>query len=158
MPAIKKEEIPFASGVLSSKVPRLELIPYEGLVRTAARFELGIERKGEGKAWNATSKNQDCLTDLPFILARIGHVLHHASRLEAKLLGQIADDGDDDAGAIGWSGMFLCCATKALKEAKSQKNCSACGGLGTIQYSHGPSDPVHPTECPACKGTGRSKL
>lgn len=141
----EKKEIPFASGVSSSKVPRLELMPYEALVRTAARYEAGIERKGDA-AWNALSKNQECLTDRAFIMARLGHVLHHASRLQAKLLGYIPDDGDDDAAAIAWAGQFLCCATAALAKQTALKNCSACGGVGHIEEIGA---------CPACKGTGK---
>ena len=45
------EEIPFAGGkVTSSRVPPLHLIPTVCLERTAERFRLGVERKGE-KAW-----------------------------------------------------------------------------------------------------------
>jgi hypothetical protein len=108
-------EVPMAGGVVtSSKIPPLHLIPTEALVRTATRFELGIERKGEDKAWNACSANQSCLTDKQFVLNRLGHVILHAMSLRDKILRGAPMEGDDDAGAIAWSGAFLCCATKAL--------------------------------------------
>ncbi len=110
-------EVPMAGGVVtSSKIPALHLIPTEALLRTAARFELGIERKGADKAWNACSENQSCLSDKQFVLDRIGHVILHALSLRDKVLRNAPLDGDDDAGAIAWSGAFLCCATKALDD------------------------------------------
>lgn len=114
-------EIPMAGGIVSSsKIPALQLIPTEGMTRTAARFECGIERKGEDKAWNACSANQSCLTNKKFILERIGHVLLHALSLRDKIMRDAPMDGDDDAAAISWSGMFLCCATKALDDANKR--------------------------------------
>ena len=119
-----KEEITFKSGAKSSREPRFELIPYEGSVRIARRFELGIERKGEA-SWNALS-SQTPLTDMEFIMSRLGHVVNHAKKLQAIINGEIPDDGDDHAAAIGWSGYFLCSVTRALTEkaitrAKSRK-------------------------------------
>lgn len=104
----------FASGVASSKDPRLDLIPYGSLARLADRFELGIERKGD-KAWNSSSTNTAPLTDEAFIIDRAMHAVKHAYRLIDKLRGKISDDGDDDAAAIMWAGAFLCEATAALE-------------------------------------------
>ncbi len=143
------EEQFLANGTFaSSKQPRLELIPYEAEVRFARRFELGIERKGD-KAWNALSRERNwvALTDKATVLERCGHVIHHARRLTAILSGEIQDDGDDHAAAIGWGACFLACATAALKQ---QKNCSACGGTGT--WTDKTTDP-----CPACQGSGKER-
>lgn len=140
-------EIPMAGGIVSSsECPRLELIPTEAQVRRAARYELGIVRKRD-KAWNALSGNQACLTDKDFVLQRIGHGIKHLMLLRDKIVADKPMDGDDDAAALGWTADFLCCATRALAEAKPQLNCSACGGDGCIQEIG--------RTCPACKGTGK---
>lgn len=97
------EEKRYSKG---SKIPRLELIPREALVRLAARFELGVVNY-QDKAWNGLSPNQECLADQEMAIARAAHVLDHASKLIAILSGQIPDDGDDHAGAILWAGAFL---------------------------------------------------
>ena len=142
----KAPEVPMAGGaVTSSKIPRLDYIPTEASVRLAERFEKGVERKGIDKAWNALSKDQQVLTDIPFILERIGHVKYHADKLRDKILAGTPLSGDDDAGAIAWGGAFLCCATKALAD---QKGCSACGGEGAIKGA---------SACPACKGSGKQR-
>jgi hypothetical protein len=110
-------EVKFASGGTGSKEPRLELIPYEALIRMAKRFELGIERRPDGSAWNALSENfHRCLTDKPFILARAAHTAQHAMKLKAILAGEMEDDGDDHAGAVLWGGAFLACATKLTQK------------------------------------------
>ena len=89
----KPEEVSYGSAS-SSKMPPFKLLPYAALLRIIRRFELGIERKGD-KAWNALSKNQDCLTNLDFVIERCGHAAHHAMKLKAILAGEIPDDGDD---------------------------------------------------------------
>lgn len=149
MPDQNAPEVPLAGGIVSSSaIPGFHLIPTEALTRLAARFELGLERKGD-KAWNAITDNQQCLTARDFVLSRIDHVIGHAMKLRDKLVRGMPLD-DDDAGAIIWGGAFLCCATAA----KPAANCSACGGTGKI---HGRSQ-NHPKPCPACQGTGKSKL
>lgn len=112
-------EISFARGIVTSSIcTRLELLPTEAMERRARRYELGIEQKGEDKAWNALSKNQNCLTDRKFFLNRIGHAMKHLNNLRDKLL---SDDDDfeinglgDDAAAIAWFADFACCATKMI--------------------------------------------
>jgi len=113
--------VKFSGGKGSSSAqPRFELVPTEALVRLVERFELGIERRPDGSAWNALSGNQEVLVDRDFILNRIGHLIGHALRLRDKVsTGKPL--GDDDAGAIIWAGAFLCCATKALAEGLDSK-------------------------------------
>ena len=149
MPDEKAPEVSMAGGlVTSSAIPGFHRIPTEAMRRLAARFDYGVERKGEDKAWNACSNNQVVLTNKAFILERIGHVINHALKLRDKIVsGKSGMDGDDDAGAVIWGGAFLCSATKALSEAIS---CSACGGTGKFLDTGNP--------CPACKGSGKSKL
>ena len=117
--------IAFAGGkATSSKIPRFDLIPREALVRLADRFKAGIERHKE-KAWNALSDNQECLQDVDMILARVGHVIDHATKLRDMLvqcgavksgsLGSTEFIGDDDAAAILWGGAFLVCACPVAK-------------------------------------------
>lgn len=149
MPNDDAVKVKFPSGGTSSPAPRLELIPREALVRLASRFQLGIDNRPDGSAWHALSPNfTKPLTDKPFLLNRIGHAIDHLSKLHAILTGQMADDGDDHAGAVGWAFCFLACATAEL--AKPKKNCSACGGSGSIETRSDCSD----RRCPACKGTG----
>ena len=80
-------------------------------------------------------------------------------RLKAILSGEIPDDGDDHAGALGWSACFLACATEALERQKS-KNCSACSGTGkTGEWNGIPAKWVLGNNpCPACKGTGKQRF
>ncbi len=137
-------EITMAGGqVSSSQIPGFHLIPTEALVRLAMRFDAGVERKRE-KAWNAITPNQEVLTNREFILHRIGHIVGHSSRLRDKIIMGNPMDGDDDAGALIWGGAFLCCATRALENARRKPNCSACGGTGKFLNSD--------RECPACRG------
>lgn len=112
-------KVTFPSGVTSSKIPRFDLIPRNALIGLAGRFELGEETHKEN-TWNA-STSQDCLTDKAFILARAGHAIDHAFKLIAKLHGRLPDNGDDDASAIAWAGIFLFEAIAALKKEKEGK-------------------------------------
>lgn len=111
------EQIPLAGGAaLSSKIPRLELIPTIALEECAERFELGIKRKKE-KSWNALSDNQQVLRDKEFILNRIGHVIYHAMKLRDVIANGDMDElaeGDNHASAIMWGGCFLISAKNAL--------------------------------------------
>jgi hypothetical protein len=114
---IHPEQIAMAGGkAASSKIPRFDYIPTIALEMTAARFELGVARKGD-KAWNALSNNQEVLTDKEFLIERCAHIIHHALKLRDKLQANDLEgmSKDDDASAIVWGGMFLQCATNALK-------------------------------------------
>lgn len=185
MPNEGAKEVLMAGGKLSSsELEEFHLIPFEPLRRLAARFALGRDRKRE-KAWNATSSNQDALRDVPFALSRIDHTIAHCMKLRDKLVsGEDLLFGDDDAGGIIWGGAYLCCATVAIQAAKTPtlvpvlRNCSACGGLKTVDVKracgscagwattvpgdciscHGSRTVSIPEECPACKGSGKSKL
>jgi len=101
--------------VASTKGPAYHLIPTAALNKLAERFELGIERKGD-KAWNATSNNQDCLTDKDLLIERCSHIIHHALKLRDQL--QDSSRGEesiqDNAAAVMWGGAFLVCAGNAL--------------------------------------------
>ena len=150
-------EVEFAGGkASSSRVPPLHLIPTLCLEKTAERFRLGIERKGE-KSWNAISDNQEVLTDLDFLLERTSHIVHHALRLRDKVITYRADPAaglrllaeDDDASAIVWGGMFLQCAVEALRDAQDVRPCvpsdetvqepgEAAGA--SVQTGRGPDD------------------
>lgn len=117
----RDKEIDFGNAS-SSKQPRWDVVPRRALLRLIQRFEMGLERKGD-KAWHARSQNQDCLTNHEFVVSRIVHVINHAYALLDKLEGRIPDDGDDDAGAIAWGGIFLCEATdaKRIKELAAKR-------------------------------------
>lgn len=107
--------VQFSSGMTSSKVPRYDLIPPWALRRLAGRFETGLEKHKE-KTWNARKAKHPSLTDLEVVRYRICHVIEHANKLLEKLDGVRPDDGDDDASAIAWGGIFLCEATDELRE------------------------------------------
>jgi hypothetical protein len=100
----------------SSNKPSFYLIPYEALVGVANRFQLG-EDKHKPKAWNALS-SQEGLKDKEWIRSRVAHIIHHAYTYLQKVEGIIPDDGDDDASAITWGGMFLFEAKRASTESK----------------------------------------
>lgn len=108
------KSVEFKSGAASTKVPRLDLIPYEALCRLADRFELGLERHKE-KSWNAR-QNQQALEDKEWVIARAVHTIHHALKYIEKLEGRLADDGDDDAAAIMWAGACLIMAKKVQQK------------------------------------------
>jgi hypothetical protein len=98
-----------ACGASSSVVPRFNLIPLSSLLRLTKRYELGSVKHGDFN-WKKGLRNRDYTID------RANHVIHHALKLIAKIQGFIPDDGDDDAAAIAWGGMFLCEAIDALKK------------------------------------------
>ncbi len=111
----RTEEVDFGNAT-SSKQPRWDLVPRRALLRLVKRFEMGQERKGD-KAWNGRSTNQDVLLNREFVASRVAHVINHAYALLDKLEGRLDDDGDDDAAAIAWGGIFLCEVTDATKNA-----------------------------------------
>lgn len=97
--------------VTSTKLARFELIPKSALISLADRFELGIERKGEG-AWNTlTLQNSDCTTDKAFAIERLSHCIHHCYDAIYKLIHEGdnpgKEAGEEDAGAILFAGAVL---------------------------------------------------
>lgn len=139
-----KKEIDQAGGLVSSsEIDDFAYITTHSLQRLAYRCKIGVQRKGD-KAWNATTSNHDCLTNIDFAINRISHVIGHALALRDKLVkakhtGEFHLDKDhDDAAAIMWSGMLFCEVTNAIehKEHKEHKikipliDCEACGGTG----------------------------
>lgn len=106
-------EVKHAGGIVSSsKVPALHLIPTEALLCLAERFEVGTERKGEG-AWNALTKNQQCLDDNAFLIERCSHIIRHTMLLRDQLAHGFNDEEDspyENAGAIIFGGALMACA------------------------------------------------
>ncbi len=111
-------QVHFAGGKASSSKAGApyHLIPTISNKRIAQRFQLGIDRRPDGTAWNAISENQECLVDKAFVYDRITHVIEHAQNLRDKIAAGKPMEGDDDAAAIGWASHFLCCATDALSK------------------------------------------
>lgn len=109
------EQVPMSGGkVLSSHIPRWELIPTVAIDCLADRFAAGIERKGD-KSWNAIATNQDAIMYKKFLLDRCAHIARHAMLLRDKLLlGDIDPSDDDDAGAILFGGALMACATRRM--------------------------------------------
>lgn len=112
-----EEKTASKSGATSSKIPRFDYIPMIGLIALARRYEKGVEKHGADN-W------RKALTDVDYVCERMGHVIDHAYKAIEKLRGRLPDDGDDDAGAIAWGGMFLAEA----KAAMAQKRCPLCRG------------------------------
>lgn len=97
-----------AKGATSSRVPRVDLIPYRAIVRLAARFEYGLQRHGLDN-WRKG------LGDEEYMLERAAHVALHALQFINKRRGYLLDDGEDDIGAILWGGAFLAEAIEHIK-------------------------------------------
>lgn len=100
----------FKSGVTSTKQPRLSLIPHNGLVNAAVRFELGLERHG-AKAWNNLSTNQEALDDKEWLIERCSHAIEHLYRLIDNLkrpdIDRNTERGLEDSGAVAWCGLVI---------------------------------------------------
>jgi hypothetical protein len=103
------------SGAKSSLAPRFDLLPRRALERVAARYEKGLPRYGRNN-WRKG------LTDKDYIVERIAHVIGHCYKLIEKLESPVVLkhlNADDDAGAIGWGGLFVC---EALCEMEAQND------------------------------------
>lgn len=90
------------------------MIPIEGLIRAANRFELGIEKHGQ-RAWNSLSENRiEPLRDKEWLVERCSHGIGHLYNLIERIMtGNY--DGDDDAGAVAWCGLVLSAAMTVLE-------------------------------------------
>jgi hypothetical protein len=112
-------QIAMAGGKAASSVgPPFHLIPTSALTHLANRFQKGIERKGD-KAWNALSKNQECLTDKDFVIERMSHIIHHALKLRDQIRFGV-QPGDEslteNAAAMAWGGIFAICAAEQFEK------------------------------------------
>ncbi len=116
---LSEEKVIFKGGASSSKIPRFDLIPRQALVRLAKRYELGIEKHGEN-AWNIGNENQAPLDDKEWIIARLAHVIDHATKAIDKIRGHAPIDEDDDAAAIMWGGSVLVAATERWAKQKNE--------------------------------------
>jgi hypothetical protein len=109
----------------TTKGKAYHLIPKIVFETLADRFELGEERKGD-KAWNALSKYQDVLENIPFIHERINHIIQHAMEFRQKLIeGKpfvTPNNKGGDAGAILWGGAFLACVAEVLDKQRESKD------------------------------------
>jgi len=94
------------SGIKSTRMPDITLIPYEALEVLARRMEYGIQTKGDG-AWNASKTNYREIVTRELVLDRLGHVIKHAfSAIERIRNGGVPMD---DCGAILFGGALLAC-------------------------------------------------
>jgi hypothetical protein len=78
----------------STKAPSFHLIPRVGLVRIADRFQLGLEKHGEGNWERSLLRREDAKA---FAVEAYNHLIDHALKMA---------DGDNDGdhvGAIGWA-------------------------------------------------------
>ena len=108
-----------SASIKSSVVPRYDLIPTKALERLAKRFETGIERKGKDASWNALNASKHDKISIEFIQERISHIIYHAFKLRDKIATEDWEgiiNGDDDAAAIAWGGIFLSEIINAVAE------------------------------------------
>lgn len=97
-PEPPKHELP-GGATRSEQKPGYHLIPMEGLVRTAKRFDLGAEKHGPFNWMRSTHKEGDAYA---FCASAYNHMMDHALRMR-----QGVDNDDDHLGAIGWAVMAL---------------------------------------------------
>ena len=146
--AYSDEQLAKHLGVGKSRaVPRLELIPYEGLCEVAKIYEKGLANYGDG-AYNALGCTRS-LQDRKWLIDRLSHVIHHAYAAIRKIHG--ADSNGDwtaDAAAIGWGGLTVAQAGyEHFKQPKANpglaEKLSQCGGvvqggvIGAIKHDAG---------------------
>lgn len=130
-----KDKIVLAGGAMtSSKIPRIEMIPYRALLRLAARFELGEERHKDA-SWNGMKPENAGLKDKNTMVVRAAHAMLHASKLIAILTGQIPDDGDDHASAVMWAGAFLCESDEMEVRKREKNESSSTSGMVKLTCS-----------------------
>lgn len=103
-----EEKLEFKSGTTSTKQIRLSLIPFQGLLNAAKRFELGLEKHGT-KAWNNLSSNREALKDEEWLIERCSHAITHLYSLIDFLTHQTGtiESAKGDAGAVAWCGLVL---------------------------------------------------
>jgi hypothetical protein len=111
---IKQDASQMIGGLKCSTIPPFHLIPRIAYVRLAERVALGEATKGKD-AWNALSSNQHVLQNKITLARRLGHAINHALSLLDKIAkGSDLSEGDDDAAALMWAGMYAICSTDAL--------------------------------------------
>lgn len=104
------------SGVISTKIPRFELIPFSALEALARIFEAGIAKKGDG-AWNAlTPHKNEALKDKAFVIERLSHVIKHCYQAIRKVQDGKEWEGEEDAGAVMFGGAVLAEYKRMRKE------------------------------------------
>src|ERR1039458_10067082 len=107
---MKEETKVYKSGAGSKRQARLDLIPHQGLINAARRFELGLEEYKD-KSYNALSKDQTPLDDKEWLIDRCNHAIEHCYRVIDYLReGEIHLNPPTvlgDAGGIAWAGLVL---------------------------------------------------
>jgi hypothetical protein len=93
------------SGALSSREPRMDLIPYSALVRLSRRYEKGLRRYGKDNWRNG-------LTSPSYVVERLSHTINHCYHLIDQIEGRRPWGDDDHAAAIMWGGAFAVAATE----------------------------------------------
>ena len=112
--ALSEDASQMVDGLKCSTIPPFHLIPRIAYVRLAERVALGEATKGKD-AWNAFSSNQLVLLSREALARRLGHAINHALSLLDKIAkGSDLSEGDDDAAALMWAGMYAVCSTDAL--------------------------------------------
>lgn len=123
---VSEKTVQHACGARTSTAPRMDLIPYEALVRMADRFEVGLARYGRDN-WRVGLRDDD------YVAERVAHLMNHAAVLLEKLAGRRMDDGEDDIGAVLWAGAFLAARTTCQCGSRMglrQRICDDCEDAG----------------------------
>lgn len=111
----------FSSGATSTKQIRLSLIPHQGLLNAALRFELGLEKHGPS-AYNALSETNSCLLDREWLIERCSHAIEHLYTMIDNLKNTNIKISacQNDAGAVAWCGLVLGEAAYQPKDSRSE--------------------------------------
>jgi hypothetical protein len=99
----------------SSKIDGFDQLPYNAMLRMAARYSLGEEKHGRHN-WRKSLSNK------VYVINRLGHVIKHALKAIAIIEGFIDDDGDDNAAAIMWGGALLAESQELQRNKKRPEN------------------------------------
>lgn len=115
LPGVRLETLP-GGGTRSERAPGHHLVPREGIIRTARRFDLGAAIHGPDN-WKKSCYDEASARE--WCIAAYNHMMEHALKMspssEDEMIGEEASV-DDHLGAIGWAVCVI-----AYCEARFQK-------------------------------------
>ena len=100
--------VPLELILALADTPGAEQIPAAAVRALGERLKLGEMKHGKGNWCKG-------LGDEAYVIERLNHVIYHALKLIAKIKGERDADGDHDAAALIWGGMFAVEAVRTLE-------------------------------------------